>query len=142
MKAGMCLLDTTDGALMLALYTSKAFSRDPIAILYYSTVLTGITVIVSAFIGIVQVLALIQNIVEPEGKFWDGVEAIGDYFDVIGGCICLVFLLVGVGSILVYKAWRKRMEEGRNVRAEGGDAHEPNAATPLLPDGQVGEDRV
>lgn len=130
----MCLLDTTDGALMLALYTSKAFSRDPIAILYYSVVLTAITVFVSAFIGAVQVLALIQNVAEPEGKFWDGVEAIGDYFDVIGGCICLVFLIVGVGSIAVYRPWRRRVEERRNERAEEGN--EPGQTTPLLQDGR------
>lgn len=125
---------------MLALYTSKAFSRDPIAILYYSVVLTAITVVVSAFIGAVQVLALIQNVAEPEGKFWDGVEAIGDYFDVIGGCICLVFLLVGVGAIVVYRPWRRSVEDRRNARAEGDD--EPSQTTPLLPEGQSQENSV
>lgn len=125
---------------MLALYTSKAFSRDPIAILYYSVVLTAITVFVSAFIGAVQVLALIQNVAEPEGKFWDGVEAIGDYFDVIGGCICLVFLVVGVGSILVYRPWRRRVEDQRNARGEESD--EPSQTTPLLQDGQAQDTSV
>ncbi|OAA53673.1 high affinity nickel transport protein nic1 [Cordyceps fumosorosea ARSEF 2679] len=72
--SGMCLLDTTDGALMMALYSSKAFSRDVVAILYYSIVLTGITVFVAAFIGIIQVLSLVQNVAEPEGSFWDGWE--------------------------------------------------------------------
>ncbi|KAI7765329.1 hypothetical protein LZL87_009858 [Fusarium oxysporum] len=86
--AGMCMLDTTDGALMMALYTSKAFSRDVVAILYYSIVLTGITVVVSAFIGIVQVLSLIQNVADPQGRFWDGVSSIGDHFDIVGGSIC------------------------------------------------------
>ncbi|EGS20369.1 uncharacterized protein CTHT_0021960 [Thermochaetoides thermophila DSM 1495] len=108
--AGMCMLDTTDGALMMALYTSKAFSRDMIAILYYSIVLTGITVVVSAFIGIIQVLSLIEHVAEPEGKFWKGVGAIGDHYDIIGGCICGLFVLVGLGSILVYRPWRRRME--------------------------------
>ncbi|KAK0630909.1 high-affinity nickel-transport protein-domain-containing protein [Bombardia bombarda] len=108
--AGMCLLDTTDGALMMALYTSKAFARDAVAILYYSIVLTGITVFVSAFIGIVQLLSLIYNVAEPEGPFWDGVEAIGDHFDIIGGSICGVFVLVGLGSVLVYRPWRRRMD--------------------------------
>ena len=37
---GMCLLDTIDGALMMALYTSTTFAKDQIAILYYSIVLT------------------------------------------------------------------------------------------------------
>ena len=106
----MCLLDTTDGALMMALYTSKAFARDTVAILYYSIVLTGITVVVSAFIGIVQVFSLVENVAEPEGPFWDAVGAIGDNFDIIGGSICGLFVLVGLGSILVYRPWRRRME--------------------------------
>src|SRR3569833_2329895 len=106
----MCLLDTMDGALMMALYTSKAFARDVVAILYYSIVLTGITIFVSAFIGIVQLLSLVQNVAEPEGSFWDGVEAIGDNFEIVGGSICGVFLLVGIGSVLVYRPWRKRIE--------------------------------
>ncbi|PNY29790.1 Nickel/cobalt efflux system [Tolypocladium capitatum] len=111
--AGMCLLDTTDGALMMALYTSTAFSRDVVAILYYSIVLTGITIFVSAFIGIVQVLSLVQNVAEPEGSFWDGVSAIGDHFDIIGGSICGMFVVVGLGSILVYRPWRRRMDRRR-----------------------------
>ncbi|KAL8383239.1 hypothetical protein RB595_006811 [Gaeumannomyces hyphopodioides] len=118
--AGMCMLDTTDGALMMALYTSKAFSRDVVAILYYSIVLTAITIFVSAFIGIIQVLSLVQNVLEPEGRFWDGVSAIGDNFDIIGGCICGVFLVIGVGSVLVYRPWRRRVE--RNRRGAGVDA--------------------
>ncbi|ROV97485.1 hypothetical protein VPNG_08702 [Cytospora leucostoma] len=110
--AGMCLLDTTDGALMMTLYTSKAFARDHIAILYYSIVLTGITIVVSAFIGIVQLLTLILNVAEPEGTFWDGVSAIGDNFEIIGGSICGLFLVVGAGSVLVYGPWRRRMDRG------------------------------
>lgn len=109
----MCLLDTTDGALMMALYTSNAFARDIVAILYYSIVLSGITIFVSAFIGIIQVLSLIQNVAQPEGSFWDGVSSIGDRFDIIGGSICGVFVVVGLASILVYKSWRRRMDSRR-----------------------------
>ncbi|KAK7962131.1 Ni2+-Co2+ transporter transition metal uptake transporter [Apiospora aurea] len=116
--AGMCLLDTTDGALMMALYTSKAFARDTVAILYYSIVLTGITVVVSAFIGIVQVLSLVQNVAEPEGEFWDGLSAISDNFEIIGGSICGLFLVVGLGSVALYKPWRRRMDRRRGARAQ------------------------
>lgn len=98
---------------MMALYSSKAFARDHIAILYYSIVLTGITIFVSAFIGIIQLLSLVLNVAEPEGSFWDGVAAIGDNFEIIGGSICGVFLLVGVGSVVVYRPWRKRMDRNR-----------------------------
>lgn len=112
----MCLLDTTDGALMMALYTSKAFARDTVAILYYSIVLTGITVAVSAFIGIVQVLSLVQNVAQPEGEFWDGLSAISDHFEIIGGSICGLFLVVGLGSVALYKPWRQRMDRRRAQR--------------------------
>jgi high-affinity nickel-transport protein len=124
MIAGMCLLDTTDGALMMALYSSKAFARDTVAILYYSIVLTGITVFVSAFIGIVQILTLVQNVAEPEGSFWDGVTAIGDNFEIIGGSICGIFLVAGIGSVIVYKPWRRRIERQRVHRVPSHDAED------------------
>ena len=57
---GMCLLDTIDGALMMALYTSTAFAKDQIAILYYSIVLTVITVTVAMVIGLIQSLTLVR----------------------------------------------------------------------------------
>jgi high-affinity nickel-transport protein len=80
----MCLLDTTDGALMMSLYTSTQLARDPIAICYYSIVLTVITVIVAIIIGTVQFLNLILNVAEPHGKFWDGVERLGEAWDIVG----------------------------------------------------------
>jgi high-affinity nickel-transport protein len=82
--AGMCLLDTTDGALMMSLYTSTQLARDPIAICYYSIVLTVITVIVATVIGVVQFLNLALNVAEPEGRFWDGVERLGESWDIVG----------------------------------------------------------
>lgn len=118
----MCLVDTTDGALMMVLYTSKAFARDHVAILYYSIVLTGITIFVSAFIGIIQVLSLVQNVAEPEGRFWDGVGAIGDQYQIIGGAICGAFLMVGIASVVAYKPWRTRLEQRRRSRSEAAAA--------------------
>lgn len=82
--AGMCLLDTTDGALMMSLYTSTALARDTIAILYYSIVLTVITVVVALVIGVIQLLTLVLNVAEPTGRFWDGVERAGDNYEIIG----------------------------------------------------------
>lgn len=80
----MCLIDTTDGALMMALYTSTSLARDQIAILYYSIVLTVITVVVAIVIGLIQLLTLVLNVAEPSGKFWDGVGIAGDNFEIIG----------------------------------------------------------
>lgn len=69
---------------MMALYTSTAFAKDQIAILYYSIVLTVITVLVAMVIGIIQLLTLVLNVAEPSGRFWHGVEVAGASFDVIG----------------------------------------------------------
>ena len=50
---------------MMALYTSTAFAKDQIAILYYSIVLTGITVTVAMVIGLIQLLTLVRIIESP-----------------------------------------------------------------------------
>ena len=80
----MCLLDTIDGALIMSLYTSTSMAKDQIAILYYSIVLTVITVVVAMVIGVIQLLSLILNVAKPTGPFWEGVEVAGDHYDIIG----------------------------------------------------------
>ena len=116
----MCLNDTIDGAMMMTIYTSKAFVRDPITTLYYSVVLTGITIVVSIFIALIQVLNLAEAVAHPTGPFWDGLNALGDRWDIVGGSICGLFLIVGVGSIFVYGPWMRRMEirRSQNVNTE------------------------
>lgn len=81
--------------------------RDPVAFLYYSIVLTTLTVMVAIVIGVIQLLTLILNVAGPTGKFWDGVQTAGDYFDAIGGGICGCFLIVGILSVLLYQPWRR-----------------------------------
>ena len=114
---GMCLFDTIDGALMMALYTSTALAKDHIAILYYSIVLTIITVIVAMVIGLIQLLSLILNVAQPSGRFWDGVAIASDHYDVVGGGICCSFIVLGGFSILVYKPWRRRINKRRQMSA-------------------------
>jgi high-affinity nickel-transport protein len=141
----MCLLDTIDGALMFSLYIQPAANflppkpsaadlasvasdpdelpqshnnhRDPVAFLYYSIVLTTLTVIVAIVIGIIQLLTLVLNVTDAKGKFWDGVQVAGDYYDAIGGGICGCFIVFGGLSVLVYKPWRRWMDQkhGKNV---------------------------
>ncbi|KAA8645225.1 uncharacterized protein ATNIH1004_006644 [Aspergillus tanneri] len=141
--AGMCLLDTADGALMLALYIQPAQNylapernspssvhpiagagdeiqtsqnhRDPVAFLYYSIILTTMTVIVAIVIGVIQLLTLVLNVAEPTGKFWNGVQVAGEYYDVIGGAICGCFLIIGGLSVLVYKPWRRWVSKTHQI---------------------------
>lgn len=91
--------------------------RDPVAFLYYSIVLTILTVIVAIVIGVIQLLTLILNVTNATGKFWDGVQTAGDYYDAIGGGICGCFIIFGGLSVVLYKPWRRWMERrhGRPV---------------------------
>ena len=101
----------------MTLYTSTSLARDPIAILYYSIVLTVITIIVAIIIGTVQLLSLVRNVAEPNGRFWDGVETVEDYYDIIGLGICASFVVFGGLSVLLYKPWRKFVDERREERS-------------------------
>lgn len=116
--AGMCLLDTTDGALMMALYTSTALARDKIAILYYSIVLTLVTIVVAICIGVIQLLTLILNVAAPKGRFWDAVSAVGEAYDVLGGAICGSFVVFGLLSVALYKPWRRRIDRRRRILSQ------------------------
>ncbi|KAL4785501.1 high-affinity nickel-transport protein-domain-containing protein [Aspergillus varians] len=160
--AGMCLLDTADGALMLALYVQPATNflppkrassttsqsalmdasdpiapsqnhRDPVAFLYYSIVLTTLTVIVAIVIGVIQLLTLILNVAEPTGRFWDGVQTAGDYYDVIGGGICGAFLVFGTISVFVYKPWRRWIARRHNKPIVESDDEEDVRTGELVP---------
>ncbi|KAJ9622746.1 hypothetical protein H2203_006397 [Taxawa tesnikishii (nom. ined.)] len=119
--AGMCLLDTLDGALMMSLYTSTRLAKDGIAVLYYQSVLTGVTVLVAIVIGVIQLLNLVLNVAEPEGKFWEGVGVAGDHYDIIGfvlsagGAICGSFVVFGLLSFVLYRPWRRRVNRKREA---------------------------
>lgn len=119
--AGMCLLDTCDGALMMSLYTSARLGRDAIAVLYYQSVLTGVTVIVAIVIGVIQMLSMVLSVGNFGGTFWDGVAVAGDNYDIIGGAICGSFVFFGVLSFVLYKPWRRRVDAKRDRLRRAAD---------------------
>lgn len=192
--AGMCLVDTIDGALMMSLYvapmgmsgesdkkgpsqqdegvdvdvdTSIPVTRDldadgqmdvdvdvtvvdidverqppqnqqprvkdPLTFLYYSIVLTTLTVICAIIIGVIQLLTMILNVATPTGRFWDGVETAGDNYEVIGGSICASFVVFGGISVLCYKPWRRWVDrERRRLRAAAEDGENAGSCGPSV----------
>ncbi|KAL8758112.1 MAG: hypothetical protein Q9184_004023 [Pyrenodesmia sp. 2 TL-2023] len=140
--AGMCLLDTIDGALMMTLYTSTALANDRVAILYYSIVLTTITIVVAVVIGFIQLLSLILNVAEPTGKFWDGVAVAGDHYDVIGGAICGSFLVFGALSVLLYKPWRRWFDEHRRRHQQPYQLEQAIEQSDVVPEPCADPDRI
>jgi high-affinity nickel-transport protein len=76
--AGMSLVDTTDGILMLGAY-GWAFVK-PIRKLYYNMTITLVSVIVALLIGGIEALGLIGDRLELQGEFWQAIGALNDNF--------------------------------------------------------------
>ncbi len=100
--AGMTLIDTTDGVLMLGAY-GWAFMK-PIRKLYYNITITAVSVIVAVLIGGIETLGLIGDAFKLEGPFWDAIGSLNDNFGVLGYLIIGVFALAWLISVLVYRA--------------------------------------
>jgi high-affinity nickel-transport protein len=99
--AGMSLIDTTDGVLMLGAY-DWAFVK-PIRKLYYNLIITAVSVAVAVLIGGIEGLGLIGDVFGLSGGFWDGVGTLNDNFNGLGFAIIGVFVVAWVGSVLVYR---------------------------------------
>ncbi|TPJ57244.1 HoxN/HupN/NixA family nickel/cobalt transporter [Mesorhizobium sp. B2-7-1] len=100
--AGMSLIDTTDGVMMLGAY-DWAFVK-PIRKLYYNMTITLVSVIVAVLIGGIEALGLISDKLGLTGGFWDGVGTLNDNFNNLGFAIIGVFIAAWAISYVVYKA--------------------------------------
>jgi len=101
--AGMALVDTTDGILMLGAY-GWAFIR-PLRKLYYNLTITLVSVLVAVMIGGIEALGLLADQFSLRGIFWDAIGALNDQFGVIGYLIIAIFAGVWALSAAVYR-WR------------------------------------
>ena len=99
--AGMSLIDTTDGVLMLGAY-NWAFVR-PVRKLYYNLVITAVSVVVAVLIGGIEGLGLIGDRLGLGGWFWDGIGALNDNFNGIGFVIVGVFIFAWIASVIFYR---------------------------------------
>jgi nickel/cobalt transporter (NiCoT) family protein len=99
--AGMSLVDTTDGVLMLGAY-DWAFIK-PIRKLYYNMTITLVSVIVAVLIGGIEALGLIGDQLGLSGWFWDGISTLNDNFNSLGFIIIGVFIVAWMGSVLFYR---------------------------------------
>ncbi len=105
--AGMALVDTTDGVMMLGAY-NWAFVK-PMRKLYYNMTITLVSVIVAIAIGGIEALGLIGDQLGLEGGFWGGIGALNDNFNTLGFAIISVFVAAWAISFIVYKA--KRLDD-------------------------------
>ena len=99
--AGMCLIDTTDGILMLGAY-SWAYVK-PIRKLYYNLTITLVSVLVALLVGGLEVLGIMGSRLGLQGEFWDFIERVSENFGAVGYCIIGIFLVSWVVSTIVYR---------------------------------------
>ena len=102
--AGMALIDTLDGVLMLGAY-EWAFVK-PIRKLYYNIVITLVSAVVALVIGGIQTIALLSEKLGLTGWPWSAVSALGEHFNDLGFAIIGLFAACWLVSWLVYR-WKR-----------------------------------
>jgi high-affinity nickel-transport protein len=99
--AGMCLIDTADGILMLGAY-GWAFVH-PVRKLYYNMTITAVSVLIAVVVGGIEVLGVIGDQFDLHGGFWDAIGSLGDHFGAIGLLIIGIFIASWAVSALLYR---------------------------------------
>jgi high-affinity nickel-transport protein len=109
---GMCLLDTTDGVLMLGCY-GWAFVK-PVRKLYYNLNITLVSIFVALLVGTIEALSIIGPQLGYRGALWGAVAQMSDNFGLIGAAIVGLFVLSWFVSTAIYKL--RRYDELEPVR--------------------------
>jgi nickel/cobalt transporter (NiCoT) family protein len=99
--AGMSLVDTTDGVLMLGAY-GWAFIN-PVRKLYYNLAITGMSVVVALLVGGIEALGLLAGKLGLAGGAWDIVNAASGNLGMLGYVIVALFVASWLLSMLVYR---------------------------------------
>jgi high-affinity nickel-transport protein len=105
--AGMSLVDTTDGVMMLGAY-DWAFVK-PMRKLYYNMTITLVSVIVAVVIGGVEALGLVGDKLGFTGGIWNAIGMLNGNFNNLGFIIIGVFVAAWIASYLIYRL--KRLDE-------------------------------
>ncbi|WP_404334721.1 HoxN/HupN/NixA family nickel/cobalt transporter [Sphingomonas sp. MMS12-HWE2-04] len=104
--AGMSLLDTTDGVMMVGAYR-WAFVK-PLRKLYYNMTITLMSIAVALFIGGVEIAALAVRRLGLEGPAARWAVALNDNFNALGFAIIGVFAAAWALSFLLFRAVERR----------------------------------
>ena len=102
--AGMSLVDTTDGIVMVGAY-GWAFVK-PMRKLYYNLVITLVTVHVAVIVGAIEATSVIAGQLRLNGGMWDALKAVNENFGTLGFIIVGLFVACWLVSIGVYRLLR------------------------------------
>ena len=101
--AGMCLVDTADGILMLGAY-GWAYVH-PMRKLYYNMTITAVSVLIATVVGGVEALGIVSDQLDLHGRFWDLLNKVSDHFSVVGIVIVGIFIFAWITSAICYRAF-------------------------------------
>lgn len=99
--AGMTLVDTTDGILMVRAY-GWAFVK-PIRKMYYNLTITFVSVIVALLVAGIEVFGVLKDQLKLTGGFWDMIGSLNENFGTLGFVIVGIFALSWVVSVIIYR---------------------------------------
>jgi high-affinity nickel-transport protein len=112
--AGMSLMDTTDGAFMAKAY-SWAFSN-PVRKLFYNMTMTGLSVFVAMFVGVVELSQIMIRLLGLEGGMWDVIADLD--LGSLGFIIVASFVVAWIVAFAIFKM--RRVEERWTALVESG----------------------
>ncbi|AMK20034.1 high-affinity nickel-transporter [Sphingobium sp. MI1205] len=116
--AGMALIDTADGALMMGAY-QWAFVK-PIRKLYYNITITLVSALVAIVIGGIEAAALLGDKLGLTGGVWSIAANLGEHFNSLGFFIIGLFAACWLVSWAIYR-W-KRFDEIEVLLAKQGQS--------------------
>jgi high-affinity nickel-transport protein len=101
--AGMTLVDTADGVLMVRAYAWAV--AHPLRRLAYNLTVTAVSVCVALVIGGIEVLGLIADHAGFDGPLWTRVASLNDTLGNIGVAVIALFLVIWGAYAVLYR-WK------------------------------------
>lgn len=113
--AGMSLVDTTDGVLMLGAY-GWAF-QTPMRKLFYNMTITFVSMVIALIVGGIETLGLLGDRLALKGVFWETIGTVNGNFAILGYGIIGIFVVSWAGSIAFYRMKSFDKSDKLNVEA-------------------------
>jgi high-affinity nickel-transport protein len=99
--ASMCLIDTTDGVVMLGAY-GWAFVQ-PLRKLFYNMTITLVSFVIALVIGGLEALSIVASRWNLDGGLWSYVNVLSDNSGLMGYAVIALLLVCWLASVVVYR---------------------------------------
>jgi high-affinity nickel-transport protein len=129
--AGMVLVDTMDGVVMLRAY-EWAFVR-PARKIHYNMVVTLVSVTAAILVGGIEAFDLIGRTFDLKGLFWSAITSAGGSFDSLGLCVIVLFLAIWIFAGLAYRR-KERASSGSMASFPGFQIAAPESRPVAMED--------